>query len=59
MTCLASAFANPHPALEPSHAIAAITKRSKVMRQDQIFVANLCGRGDRMTTTCPAHDLRG
>ncbi|MFA5970327.1 MAG: tryptophan synthase subunit beta [Sphingomonas sp.] len=35
------------PALEPSHAIAAVTKVAPTMRADQIILANLCGRGDK------------
>jgi tryptophan synthase beta chain len=35
------------PALEPSHAIAAVMQRAPQMRADQIIVANLCGRGDK------------
>ncbi len=35
------------PALEPSHAIAAIVKRGREMREDAIILANLCGRGDK------------
>ena len=35
------------PALEPSHAIAAVTRKAQEMRQDQIILANLCGRGDK------------
>jgi tryptophan synthase beta chain len=35
------------PALEPAHAIAAVTKRARGMRKDQIILANLCGRGDK------------
>ena len=35
------------PALEPSHAIAAVTKRAREMRRDQLILANLCGRGDK------------
>ena len=35
------------PALEPAHAIAAITRFAPAMRADQIVVANLCGRGDK------------
>lgn len=35
------------PALEPSHAIAAVAKRAKAMDRDQIILANLCGRGDK------------
>ncbi|PZU18440.1 MAG: tryptophan synthase subunit beta [Citromicrobium sp.] len=35
------------PALEPSHAIAAVAKRAKELDRDQIILANLCGRGDK------------
>ena len=35
------------PALEPSHAIAAVMKVAPTMRDDQIIVANMCGRGDK------------
>ena len=35
------------PALEPSHAIAAVTRKAREMRKDQIILANLCGRGDK------------
>jgi tryptophan synthase beta chain len=35
------------PALEPSHAIAAVTKLAPTMDKDQIILANLCGRGDK------------
>ena len=35
------------PALEPSHAIAAVEKRAKDMPKDAIILANLCGRGDK------------
>ena len=35
------------PALEPSHAIATVTKRAREMRRDQVILANLCGRGDK------------
>jgi tryptophan synthase beta chain len=35
------------PALEPSHAIAAVARKSREMKQDQIILANLCGRGDK------------
>ena len=35
------------PALEPSHAIAAVAKRAKEMPEDSIILANLCGRGDK------------
>ena len=43
-------------ALEPSHAIAAVTKRAREMRCDQIILANLCGRGDKDIFTV-AHAL--
>jgi tryptophan synthase beta chain len=35
------------PALEPSHAIAAVQKRANEMDRDAIILANLCGRGDK------------
>ena len=35
------------PALEPAHAIAAAAVRARTMRDDQIILANLCGRGDK------------
>jgi tryptophan synthase beta chain len=35
------------PALEPSHAIAAVAKRAVELDRDQIILANLCGRGDK------------
>ena len=35
------------PALEPSHAIAAVAKRAKEMDREAIVLANLCGRGDK------------
>jgi tryptophan synthase beta chain len=35
------------PALEPSHAIAAVIKRAPTMPKDKIIVVNLCGRGDK------------
>ncbi|WP_315764728.1 tryptophan synthase subunit beta [Sphingomonas sp. Y38-1Y] len=35
------------PALEPSHAIAAVAKRAREMRRDKVILANLCGRGDK------------
>ncbi|MGD9471871.1 MAG: tryptophan synthase subunit beta [Novosphingobium sp.] len=35
------------PALEPSHAIAAVTKVAPTMDKNQIIIANLCGRGDK------------
>ena len=35
------------PALEPSHAIAAVAKVAPTMPRDAIILANLCGRGDK------------
>ncbi len=35
------------PALEPSHALAAIAERAPGMDKDAIVLANLCGRGDK------------
>lgn len=35
------------PALEPSHAIAAVQKVAPTMGKDQTVVMNLCGRGDK------------
>jgi tryptophan synthase beta chain len=35
------------PALEPSHAIAAVAKRARELDRDQVILANLCGRGDK------------
>ncbi|MCH7629430.1 MAG: tryptophan synthase subunit beta [Proteobacteria bacterium] len=35
------------PALEPAHAIAAVTKLAPTLPKDQIILANLCGRGDK------------
>ena len=35
------------PALEPSHAIAAVARRARGMKRDQVILANLCGRGDK------------
>jgi tryptophan synthase beta chain len=35
------------PALEPSHAIAAVMRVAPKMAKDEIIVANLCGRGDK------------
>ncbi|KPF60358.1 tryptophan synthase subunit beta [alpha proteobacterium AAP81b] len=35
------------PALEPSHALAAIMRMAPTMAGDQLIVANLCGRGDK------------
>ena len=35
------------PALEPAHAIAAVTRIAPTMSSDKIIIANLCGRGDK------------
>ncbi|KQT32438.1 tryptophan synthase subunit beta [Sphingomonas sp. Leaf412] len=35
------------PALEPAHAIAAVARKAREMRHDQVILANLCGRGDK------------
>ncbi len=35
------------PALEPSHALAYVTKLAPTMGKDQTIVMNLCGRGDK------------
>lgn len=35
------------PALEPSHAIAAVAKVAPTMARDQTILMNLCGRGDK------------
>jgi tryptophan synthase beta chain len=35
------------PALEPSHAIAAVAKVAPTMPKDSIVLMNLCGRGDK------------
>ena len=35
------------PALEPSHALAALARIAPAMSKDKIIIANLCGRGDK------------
>jgi tryptophan synthase beta chain len=35
------------PALEPSHALAHVTKLAPTLPKDQLLVMNLCGRGDK------------
>jgi tryptophan synthase beta chain len=42
------------PALEPSHAIAAVDRIALDMAEDQIILANLCGRGDKDIFTVAA-----
>ena len=43
------------PALEPSHAIAAVMKVAPTMPADSIILANLCGRGDKDIFTVAEH----
>ncbi len=43
------------PALEPAHALAHVAKLAPTMRQDQILVMNLCGRGDKDVFTVAKH----
>jgi tryptophan synthase beta chain len=45
------------PALESAHAVAEVMKRAPVMRQDQIVLVNLSGRGDKDLNTVMS--LRG
>jgi tryptophan synthase beta chain len=35
------------PALEPAHAVAAVTKLAPKLPKDHIILINLCGRGDK------------
>jgi tryptophan synthase beta chain len=35
------------PALEPSHALAAVARMAPTLPKDHLLVANLCGRGDK------------
>jgi tryptophan synthase beta chain len=35
------------PALEPSHALAHVTRVAPTLRPEQILIVNLCGRGDK------------
>ncbi len=35
------------PALEPAHAIAELIRRAPVMKQDEVVIVNLSGRGDK------------
>ncbi|MBC8049841.1 MAG: tryptophan synthase subunit beta [Chitinophagales bacterium] len=35
------------PALEPAHALSYVTKLAPTLRQDDLLVMNLCGRGDK------------
>ena len=43
------------PALEPSHAIAAVKKIAPTLPKDTIIIANLCGRGDKDIFTVAGH----
>ena len=43
------------PALEPSHAIAAVAKVAPTMDKDQIVLVNLCGRGDKDIFSVAGH----
>ncbi|MBS0255667.1 MAG: tryptophan synthase subunit beta [Proteobacteria bacterium] len=43
------------PALEPSHALAAVAKVAPTMAKDQIILVNLCGRGDKDIFTVAGH----
>ena len=43
------------PALEPAHAIAAITKIAPTLPKDTVILANLCGRGDKDIFTVAGH----
>jgi tryptophan synthase beta chain len=43
------------PALEPSHAIAAVAKVAPTMPKDSIVLMNLCGRGDKDIFTVAEH----
>jgi len=42
------------PALEPSHAIAAVARVAREMDREQIILCNLCGRGDKDIFTVAA-----
>jgi tryptophan synthase beta chain len=35
------------PALEPSHALAEVTRLAPTLPKDNLLVMNLCGRGDK------------
>ena len=35
------------PALEPSHAVAAVVRIAPAMPKDSIIIVNMCGRGDK------------
>ena len=47
------------PALEPSHAIAAVMRIAPTMTKDRIIIVNLCGRGDKdIFTVAEALDVK-
>ncbi len=47
------------PALEPSHAIAAVMRIAPTMAKDKIIIVNLCGRGDKdIFTVAEALDVK-
>jgi len=43
------------PALEPAHALAAVTKLAPTLPKDHLMVMNLCGRGDKDIFTVARH----
>ena len=43
-----------YPALEPSHALAAVKRHAAAMGSDKIIICNLCGRGDKDIFTVAA-----
>jgi tryptophan synthase beta chain len=43
------------PALEPSHALAEVTRQAPRMDKDRIIIMNLCGRGDKDIGTVAQH----
>jgi tryptophan synthase beta chain len=43
------------PALEPSHALAHVTKIAPDLPKDHIIVMNMCGRGDKDIFTVARH----
>ena len=43
------------PALEPSHALAYLSKLTKKMNKDNIIIMNMCGRGDKDIFTVADH----
>jgi tryptophan synthase beta chain len=43
------------PALEPSHALAHVTKLAPTLSSDNLLVMNMCGRGDKDVFAVAAH----